>query len=81
MEVLFLHSQVIAEYFQMDPAVLTKSCDNSKCDFGSNFIERTYYNIDRISCILGDIYRYPRGNVSHFISSLKALLPERDGKK
>ena len=38
-------------------------------------------DIDRMSYIWGGIYRYPCGNMCHFISSSEAISTDLDGRK
>ena len=62
----------------MEDLVLTKSCDYSKCEFESLFIEFVY---NGILYTVGGIYRHPSGNVSHFVSSLETILTKLDDRK
>ena len=50
---------------------ICKSCYCSKCDFGSMFISFTF---QRNECILRVIYRYPNGNMKHFVEDLERTL-------
>ena len=62
----------------MEDLALTKSCDCSKCEFESLFIEFVY---NGILYTVGGIYRHPSGNVSHFVSSLETILTKLDDRK
>ena len=62
----------------MEEIKLNKSCDCVKCETESLFIERCYR--DTIY-ILGGIYRYPSGKVTHFISDFKTLLNQMDNSR
>ena len=61
-----------------DDLMLTKSCNCSKCEFDSLFIEFMYSGL---SYTLGGIYRHPSGNVTHFVLSLETILTKLDDKK
>ena len=61
-----------------DDVMLTKSCNCSKCEFESLFIEFMY---NGLSFTLGGIYRHPSGNVTHFVSSLETILTKLDDRK
>ena len=57
---------------------LTKSCTCRDCDMESLFIE---FSFRGISCVLGGIYRHPRGNKYHFTNDLESTLSKIDEKK
>ena len=61
-----------------DDVMLTKSCNCSKCEFESLFIEFMY---NGLSFTVGGIYRHPSGNVTHFVSSLETILTKLDDRK
>ena len=54
-----------------DHVKFVKSCDCTKCETESLFIEFCYRGI---AYTVGGIYRHPNGNVSHFISDLEIVL-------
>ena len=61
-----------------DDVMLTKSCNCSKCEFESLFIEFMY---NGLSFTVGGIYRHPSGNITHFVSSLETILTKLDDRK
>ena len=74
---IYTHNSLL-NVVMMDDLMLTKTCDCSKCEFESLFIEFKY---NGISYTVGGIYRHPSGNVSHFVSSLEATLTKLDDRK
>ena len=74
---IYTHNSLL-NVVMMDDLKLTKTCDCSKCEFESRFIEFMY---NGISYTLGGIYRHPNGNVSHFVSSLETTLSKLDDRK
>ena len=64
---IYTHNSLL-NVVMMEDLLLTKSCDCSKCEFESLFIEFVY---NGILYTAGGIYRHPSGNVSHFVSSLE----------
>ena len=58
---IYTHNPLLYVVMKGD-LVLTKSCDCSKCEFESLFIEFVY---NGILYTVGGIYRHPSGNVSH----------------
>ena len=61
-----------------DHVKFVKSCDCTKCETESLFIEFCYRGI---AYTVGGIYRHPSGNVSHFISDLEIVLNQVDNDK
>ena len=74
---IYTHNSLL-NVVMMDDLMLTKTCDCSKWEFESLFIEFMY---NGISYTLGAIYRHPSGNVSHFVSSLETTLTKLDDRK
>ena len=74
---IYTHNSLL-NVVMMEDMVLTKSCDCSKCEFESLFIEFMY---NGILYTVGGIYRHPSGNVSHFVSSLETILTKLDDRK
>ena len=74
---IYTHNSLL-NVVMMEDLVFTKSCDCSKCEFESLFIEFVY---NGILYTVGGIYRHPSGNVSHFISSLETILTKLDDRK
>lgn len=55
----------------VDRMELTKSCRCMECATESIFFEFDFY---KITCVLGAIYRHPKGNKMHFVSDLETTL-------
>ena len=61
-----------------DDVKFVKSCNCTKCETESLFIEFHYRGI---AYTVGGIYRHPNRNVSHFISDLETVLNQVDNDK
>ena len=59
----------------MEEFSLQKTCSCHNCNFGSLFINCSYYGMQ---FTIGGIYNHPRGNISHFNSALDISISKID---